>query len=78
MDYQLFLESKVFEKRAYLPKKSSSGKWIWLKTYYKIAIYFYNDDLTPAEETVWHKILTKNEYLLWRINNPPKKGNLFN
>lgn len=66
-EYYPFSMHDVHKKWAYFPRRSSSRKWIWFETYYKMVIYFYNDDL--SKETVCHKILTKNEYLLWQFNN---------
>ena len=76
MGYQLFPEFKVFEKWAYLPKKSSSGKWIWNKRYYEIATYYDSDGKPPVKGIAWNSILTENEYLLWQVRNPKKEPNL--
>lgn len=74
--YQPWSMRKVFKKWAYLPKKSTSGKWIWNKRYYCIATYIDGDGKPPAKGLAWYTVLTENEYLLWQVRNPKKKPNL--
>jgi len=74
--YQPLPEREVFEKWAYIPKKSSSGIWIWNKKYYRIATYFDGDGKPPVKGLCWQQILTEGEYLLWLMKNPPQKKKL--
>lgn len=74
--YQPRPKREVFDKWAYFPKKSSSGKWIWNKKYYCIATYFDEDGKPPVKGLAWYNILTENEYLLWQVRNPKKEPKL--
>lgn len=74
--YQPGPEREIFKKWAYLPKKSTSGKWIWNKRYYCIATYYDENGKPPVKGLAWYNILTENEYLLWQVRNPKKKPKL--
>lgn len=74
--YQTWSVREVFEKRAYLPKKSTSGKWIWNRRYYVIATYYDETGKPPAKGLAWYTVLTENEYLLWQVRNPKKNPKL--
>lgn len=76
MIYQPLPEQEIFEKWAYLPKKSTSGKWIWYKKYYQIATYLDKDGKPPMKRLAWYTVLTENEYLVWQISKPEKKSKL--
>ena len=73
--YQPVPEREVFEKWAWLPVKSSNGKWIWNSRYYIIAIYCDENGKPPMKGLSWNHILTKNEYLVWQIKNPKNEHN---
>ena len=74
--YQPVPEREIFEKWAWLPTKTTSGKWIWNKRYYEIATYYDQDGKPPVKGLAWYNVLTENEYLLWQVRNPKKKSKL--
>jgi hypothetical protein len=55
------------EKWAWLPKQSSSGKWIWWKHYAILTIYQDKDGQYPIKGLCWQFIFTKNEFLVWQL-----------
>lgn len=73
MGYQPVPEREVFEKWAWLPKKTTSGKWVWNKKYYQISTYCDENGKAPIKGLAWVQILNEKEYLIWQIKNPKKE-----
>ena len=58
---------KYEKKYAWLPIKSNSGKYIWLKDYYIRHAFYDSNGRPPIKGLSWECIFTKNEYLLIQI-----------
>lgn len=58
----------VQEKYAWIPVKSSSGKWIWRSLYYRFTKKIYGPaGESPIKE---YATMTRNEFLIWQMSNP--------
>jgi hypothetical protein len=60
-------EQDVRQKWAWLPLKSSSGKWIWREYYALLRIYQDKDGKVPITGLYWKIIFTQNEFLVWEL-----------
>lgn len=70
--YRPLPEREVFKKFAWFPVKTSSSKWIWRQEYYRISTYYDKDGRPPVKGLAWQTVLSKNEFLVWQITNPPQ------
>lgn len=66
-------EQDVRQKWAWLPLKSSSGKWIWREYYVLLKTYQDSDGNVPVAGLYWKAILTNNEYLVWQLKHEQPK-----
>ncbi len=62
----------IVKKYAWVPTKTNSNKWVWLKEYYIIQTYYDESGKPPIKISYWKSVLNRNEYLLWQIKNPQK------
>ena len=74
--YQPGPEREIFKKWAWLPLKTTSGKWIWNRRYYLISTYYDENGKPPIKGAAWYHTLTENEYLVWQLRNPKKEPRL--
>lgn len=61
--YQYKIIKSWEEKFAWLPKRTYTGKWVWLSRYYNLH-HKHSDGGIKCFRSNWHTSHTKNEYLL--------------
>ena len=65
---------KIEEKFAWWPIRSSfNKKYIWLKKYIVVEVYWDNSFNHPLRSNTWSFIYSKNEYLLYLIRKDREK-----
>lgn len=62
-----FPDIEVFEKYAWFPVETSSEKWVWFDTYYRIHTYYDASGKPPLTAIYWKQVLNKKEYLIWQL-----------
>ena len=72
MGYQPSPRETVVKKYAYLPIKTTSGKWVWLDEFYKIQTHYDENGKPPIKTLYWQTVLNKYEFMIWAIKNPKK------
>lgn len=56
--------TKVAEKFAWLPKRTSSGKLVWLSKYIIVKKFFDDAPRAPLHHLTWDRVYTLKEYTL--------------
>lgn len=72
MGYQPSPRETVVKKYAYLPIKTTSGKWVWLDEFYEIQTHYDENGKPPIKTLYWQTVLNKYEFMIWAIKNPKK------
>ena len=67
--------TKVYEKFAWLPKKSSSGKTIWFSKYVVVQKFFDDAPRAPLRNLTWDRVYTPKEYTLLLLQGDSYKVN---
>lgn len=61
---------QAVERFAWLPVRSSfSNKFIWLKTYTELEIYYDDMGRPPLKARKWSLIYTQHEYFIKKLSN---------
>ena len=67
-------QERAEEKRAWLWKRTASGKLVWPgKKYVLIKTFYDSMGRPPIKGLSWERILTPNEYLVYQLSSDSKK-----
>lgn len=66
-NWQVDRQHKYLKKYAWWPKRSNSGKLIWLREYYVRLTYYDHNGKPPIKGPCWMYVYTKHEFLLAQL-----------
>jgi len=59
------LEMSQWDRKfAYIPKKVSSGKWVWFSYFYERRIHIDRYGMTPISQMYWSYTYSKKEFMI--------------